>query len=271
MPSPSAEWPDTGNIDRSMRQDVWLQASTISSLGIVRRRMLLATLMSPGIMWRSRASAEAIIVIENGDSRTIINNGNSRVVVANDQTKTEERRPRAYSGIKLNIPAELTFAPSSTTFLRLTGPSNILPLVTSDTEDGELIIGLEESVSLSSPIRIIAGSPQLHAVSVAGSGLVRAVGLSGGALRLSVSGSGSITAAGKAETVDIRIGGSGNVDASAVVASRLIAQISGAGSIRASATRGVIADISGSGGILVRGEPPERNVTVAGSGRVYFR
>ncbi len=265
------EWHGKGEIGRSLTRDGRLAAPAISSRGIVRRRLLLATLMSPGIMWNSRTSAETTIVIENGVGVTITNNGNSRIVVANDETKTEERRPQAYSGIRLDIPAELTFAPSSTTFLKITGPSNVLPLVTSATTDQELVIGLKESVSLRAPIRIIAGSPALHAVSVAGSGIVRALGLSGRQLRLSVSGSGSITTAGKAETVDIRISGSGDVDTSAVAALRLTAEISGAGSIRASARLGVVANISGSGGIVVLGDPPERNVNVAGSGHVYFR
>jgi hypothetical protein len=236
----------------------------------MRRRMLLPTLMSLGMSWKTRTFAATIIVIENGGGGTTVDNGNSSIIVANDETKTEERKPRVYSGIKLSIPAELTFAPSISTFLRIMGPSNILPLVTSETNNEELVIGLKKSVSLRSPIRIIAGSPHMEDVSVTGSGIVSAEGLCGKRLRLSVSGSGSITAAGKAETVDIRISGSGHVDASAVAALRLIADISGAGAIRASATRSVVASVSGSGNMVVRGDPPERHVSVAGSGRVYF-
>jgi Putative auto-transporter adhesin, head GIN domain len=272
MQPPPADRRYTGDIDRSLKPDRAPEAAAISSRGIVRRRLLLATLLSLGVMWKSKGSAKTTIVIENGvGETTITDSGNSPIVVANDEIRTEERRPQAYSGIKLDIPAELTFAPSSATFLRITGPSNILPLVTSETEDEELVIGLAESVSLRSPIRIVAGSPQLNVVNVAGSGMVKAVGLSGRPLRLSLSGSGSITAAGKAETVDVRISGSGDVDASAVSALRLIAEISGAGSLRASATRGVVADISGSGAMVVRGDPAERKINVAGSGRVHFQ
>ncbi len=235
------------------------------------RRMLMAAAILMGLVWTRGSPAQTTIVIENGAGGSFTTSEDPRVVVGNNEIRTEERKSRAYAGIELDIPAELTFALANAPFLRITGPSNILPLVTSEIKDDELIIGLREPVSLSGPIQIEAGSSQLHAVSVAGSGMVRAVGLSGRPLRLSLSGSGSITAAGKAETVHIRISGSGEVDASAVDAPWLIADISGAGSIRASAMRGVVANISGSGSILVQGDPPERHVSIAGSGRVHFR
>lgn len=245
--------------------------SAIPSRDAARRRMLMAAAILMGLVWTPGSSAETTIVIENGAGGTFTTGKNPSVVVGNDNIRTEERKPGAYSGIELDIPAGLTFAPANAPFLRITGPSNILPLVTSEIKDDALIIGLRESVSLSAPIQIVAGSAQLRGVSVAGSGVVKAVGLSGRPLRLSLSGSGSITAAGKAETVDIRISGSGEVDASAVTVPWLIAHISGAGSIRASAMRGVVANISGSGSILVQGDPPERHVSIAGSGRVHFR
>lgn len=281
VPSWGRDPPDHRSLHRSAQEQInpapdrsspdGTAGSAIPARGAAWRRMLMAAVILISLVSTRGASAETTIVIENGAEGTFTTGTNPRVVVGNDDIRTEERKLRAYSGIELDIPAELTFAPANAPFLRITGPSNILPLVTSEIKDDELIIAMSEPVSLSAPIQIAAGSSQLHTLSVAGSGAVRAAGLSGTPLRLSLSGSGSITAAGRAETVHIRISGSGEVDASAVAAPWLIADISGAGSIRASAMRGVVANISGSGSILVQGNPPERHVSIAGSGRVQFR
>lgn len=82
---------------------------------------------------------------------------------------------------------------------------------------------------------------------------VALLGLQQASLDLEIEDSGDITAYGQVAHLEVEINGSGDVDASKLIADR--ASLS----------------VAGSGEILVRGNPPGRDHSVAGSGKIKFR
>lgn len=71
--------------------------------------------------------------------------------------------------------------------------------------------------------------------------------------------------------MEVEIAGSGDVDASELIADRASLSVAGSGDIEAFIRSEERARVAGSGGILVRGNPPLRDHSVAGSGKIKFR
>jgi hypothetical protein len=129
--------------------------------------------------------------------------------------------------------------------------------------------------------------PRLKAVTLDGSGSIRATGPTGprfaaeengsgdivveglraAETRLSLAGSGSIAASGSAPQLWIEASGSGAVDATRVAAGDLDVDASGSSSVRARASRRATIDASGSGSVRVEGTTDCR-VSKSGSGSV---
>jgi len=222
------------------------------------------------------ARADTVTITTNGSSSTVIINGQvvsggSGTTVAKGPIQTEDRAVADYSGIQLDAPANVTFSPSERTRVMVTAPADILKLIKTEVEGGTLVIALNGSIVLSAPIEIAASGPNLTAIDLTGAGTVKAVGLSGPDLNISLSGSGGVTADGEVGQVGIRISGSGDVDVAAIPASSVSGVITGSGTIRAFARERIRATITGSGTFIVSGNPPQRETNVIGSGDILFR
>jgi hypothetical protein len=92
----------------------------------------------------------------------------------------------------------------------------------------------------------------------------------GKSLDLNILGSGTVVAAGKANSVSVTVSGSGDVDVRALQAKDFSGVISGSGNVRAYASDAARVTMSGSGDIRVAGNPMRRSVERSGSGQVEF-
>lgn len=113
--------------------------------------------------------------------------------------------------------------------------------------------------------------PEAPAIKIQGSGDVTLLDLQQAGLELEIEGSGDIAAYGQVARLEAEIAGSGDVDASELVVDRASLSIAGSGDIEAFVRSEVRARVAGSGDIVVRGNPPRRDHSVAGSGKIKFR
>ncbi len=242
------------------------------------RTTMRAALAASGLVASAACCARAgtVVITTEGSSSTVVINGHvvsgsTNVTVAKGPIKTEERTVAVFSGIEVDAPAEVTFSPAATPHVTVTAPADILALIETEVQDGTLVIGLRGSVVLASPILVAVRGPGLAAIGLAGAGRVKATGLSGPDLSISLSGSGAVAANGAVGRIGIRLSGSGDVDVAAIRAADVSAAITGSGSIRAFASASVEAELTGSGEFIVFGNPPQRATRVTGSGEVLFR
>lgn len=229
------------------------------------------------------AATASTTVISNGKGNTVMRYVSGGTVIINGKivsgegitasgpAQSESRTVGAYLGLAIDAPADMQYTVSSVRSFQVVAPTNILPLVTTSVTNNVLTIGLNGSVVLMEPIKIVASGPSLESVKLSGSGDIRLIGLAGKALRLKISGSGNIDAAGNVEKVAVVITGSGGVDASSLVAQEVNIELSGSGSVEAHATKAAVVDLTGSGSVKIAGNPAQRNVDKSGSGRVVFR
>lgn len=113
--------------------------------------------------------------------------------------------------------------------------------------------------------------PSVAEVTIKGSADVALFDLDQRALELKISGSGDIDADGRVDELVIEVSGSGDIDATGLDAQRVDISVAGSGDVDVQAKVAVRARLTGSGDMKIRGNPPERDVKVWGSGDVRFK
>lgn len=112
--------------------------------------------------------------------------------------------------------------------------------------------------------------PQAPAIRIKGSGDVTLYDLRQSQLHLAIQGSGDIAAFGQVEHLEVQVTGSGDVDGRNMTATSAILAVTGSGEIHAHVVGSVKAVVTGSGDILIQGNPTRRDHSVTGSGQICF-
>jgi len=201
---------------------------------------------------------------------------------------TEIRPAAGFDRISLPINATVIYIQDSVYSLKVTGQSNILAVLTTDVKDGELEIDFKKNVLRHNTVTVEVHAPELHGLSLSGSGNITVGPLTTSLLRMKISGSGnmylqSLTAeqvesaisgsgdievtAGTANAQTCTISGSGDINTLGLQAQHSITKISGSGDITIHSQQTLGATISGSGDIRYLGTPV-MNVNISGSGSV---
>jgi hypothetical protein len=150
----------------------------------------------------------------------------------------------------------------------VTTDDNLIDKVRTEVRDGALVVDLERgSYEFRSGVVVEVTVPELERLEISGSGDASLDGLACHGLKLSVSGSGNVTANGTVDALTADVSGSGDIDASRVVARAATVSISGSGDIEVQASETLDANISGSGDVRYRGSAAVRS-HVSGSGEV---
>lgn len=186
---------------------------------------------------------------------------------------TEQRDVDAATAIELATSGDVTVTRGDTASLTITAGEGILPHLTSDVEDGVLVLGVDDEVRWGSPGRVEYELvlPELEAISITGSGDVSADGATGELLVVNLEGSGGVQVRGvDVEAVSVAIAGSGGVDLAGRAESQDVS-IEGSGSYSGGslATSAAVVAIDGSGGATLD-VSSTLEVAIGGSGSVTY-
>lgn len=202
--------------------------------------------------------------------------------------KTEMRDVSGFRGVELGFSGDVEVRVSDTYSVEVHAQENLLPLLKTEVEDGNLNIYFSENVSRSEGVKVLVSGPSFHHFSVGGSGEIKVVtpiqsekmelALAGsgelalpqatlGSLHCTVSGSGGIEVGGTANATEVEVSGSGDVDAKGLTTNELRVAIAGSGSVKAHVVQVLKADIAGSGDVYYSGDPHVES-NISGSGDV---
>jgi hypothetical protein len=146
---------------------------------------------------------------------------------------------------------------------------NLLHRVTTKVQSGTLVIGnIPGSFTTKSPMRVEVDVPTLNALALTGSGNIVINNIEAESLKVTLSGSGTLTASGTATRLDVRVGGSGTTQFTRLFAKDVRAVVSGSGSIFITATKSLDASVPGAGAILYAGNPQNVTKSITGSGTI---
>jgi hypothetical protein len=178
------------------------------------------------------------------------------------------RHVPAFTSVELAAGNDVAVHAGARRAVTVQGDANLLRLVTTEVRDGKLVVGARGSFSTVAPMRVDITVPALEALSLSGSGRLVADGVDVPRLAVFLDGSGIVAASGRAGRVVADLGGSGDIDLHRLAARDVRAGVSGSGRIRVDATRSLHAQVTGSGVVVYRGDPPRVFTSIRGSGSV---
>ncbi len=193
-------------------------------------------------------------------------------VQGSGKVKTETRNLPAFKSISSggSYDVEVTVGPKQS--VTVSADDNLLPVITTEVESGDLKIGSNKNFSSHSPIKIVITVPSLNSMVLAGSGACSLKGVKENDLTLRISGSGNITAEGYAKSLTAEITGSGNINTTALRADAADARVTGSGGIDIQPIKSLKATITGSGNIsYTSNKGLTVSKTVTGSGQISER
>ena len=184
---------------------------------------------------------------------------------------TQAREHSGFTAIALSAPVDVELTLGERESVVLEGDEEVLARIETAVEQGALHIRRKPGTSgwnSLGPVRARVTARQIHALSIAGSGDIKAAQLSNDSLAIAISGSGDVSiGGGKVQSLNVSIAGSGNVKAAKLDAQSVSVKISGSGDALVWARQSLAVKVAGSGDVSYYGDPSVAQ-SVAGSGNV---
>ena len=183
--------------------------------------------------------------------------------------KTETRQVSGFTKISFSGVGALNITQAGAESLTISAEDNLLPLLTSTVSGGVLSLGVKPGSTIrpSRPIVYTLTVTKLDDVSLSGAGSITAQGIKSTGLSVMLSGAGSMTIGGSAQSQTVIVSGLGSYQAKGFQTASTQVTISGAGSAVVSASQTLNAVVSGAGSITYYGSP-QVTKSVSGVGSI---
>jgi hypothetical protein len=194
---------------------------------------------------------------------------NTETIRGSGVIKAETRDVADFSEVESAGSADVRVERGDEDALTVEADDNILPLIETTVKDGKLRLKMKDNVSVNTtkPIVFRIATRRLNAVAISGAGNIDAKNVDATSFSITISGSGTITASGKTETLAVTISGSGAVDTLHMPAKTVKATVTGDGDIDVHADEKLDVNIVGSGSIEYTGSP-QISRRIVGSGNI---
>jgi hypothetical protein len=183
---------------------------------------------------------------------------------------SESRNVSGFEEVELQGVGNLSIQQTGSESLIVEAEEDVLPKIRTEVRNNRLIIGPKPSTNLqiTEPINYKLTVKDLNALKLSGSGDINAEGISTDELAITISGAGSLKAAGETDGQDIYISGAGNYEAEDLESKEVKIDVGGAGSAIVNVSDELDAKVSGSGSVKYMGAPTTVKQDVTGAGRV---
>lgn len=188
--------------------------------------------------------------------------------------ESQTRDLSGFSSLYLDCDADVTYIQDSTYQVSLSGQQNIVAVLETRVDEGQLRISYLREVRKHDGLRIVIHSPKMNSCTIAGSGNISTTsGYTGTTIGFYISGSGNITTGTlNCSSLDTKISGSGNITIGGGSSNSCVHNITGSGNIVALEHKSstVTAKITGSGNITVN-VSDKFDATISGSGTIKYK
>ena len=215
-------------------------------------------------MKKAQVVTFALLTIFIGSSCRYIGKG----VRGSGNRRTEKRDLASFKSIEAAGAFEVNIVSRQTQSFEIEGDDNLLPIIMTDVNDGNLRIHSDTQYNASKPIAIRISIPDLEKYTSAGAGDIHITNLKNDRLVLSNTGAANIEAAGQTKFVDIKSSGAGNIETQKLQAERAKVTVAGAANVDVFASQQLDVSVSGIGSVTYSGNPPVVNKSVSGIGSV---
>lgn len=184
------------------------------------------------------------------------------------QPKAEVREVGAFAAIRASGAYTLEVSVGKARRVEVRGDDNIVPLVSTQVSDGDLLIEMSKQTRPVLPLIVAISSPELTDLHLSGAVDLSAEGLRGERFSLELTGAGKAQLKGRVKVFEVKASGAADLLADALVAESVGLSISGAGRADVHATRSLKAEVSGAGRVRYKGNPAQVKPHVSGMGSV---
>jgi hypothetical protein len=185
--------------------------------------------------------------------------------------KTEKRSLTAFNSIEVICHGSIKVDTQGQEGLEISGDDNIIPLITTEVNNGTLYIRSSKDYDPQDKLEILISAPNLKSFVFAGAGESTISNVKNDRMEIAITGAGSLTASGETKEADITLSGAGSVDAKNLRALSARVNATGAGSVDVYATEQLDAKAFGVGEINYYGKPKTVNRQAVGIGGINER
>lgn len=189
-------------------------------------------------------------------------------VSGSGNTVTEKRNIVGFKAVdvggvfKVEITAQKDFG------LEIEADDNLMPLITTEVEDGVLKIESEKRISSHNPIRIRISAPNIENLESSGASNVTITNLKNAALSIDSSGASKINVEGETSILTIDVSGASNISAGDLKAVDANIEASGACHVDVNVSGDLKSEASGASRIVYSGTPKNIEKKTSGASRV---
>ena len=181
---------------------------------------------------------------------------------------SETRVVANFTSIEASGVGKLSVRVGDSESLRITADNNLLPLIKSEVREGVLILSSKSGFKSKNEITYEVSAKTIKRLENSGTVSIDARGFTGGELAVETSGVGSITLAGRVDSLNAGLSGVGSLEAEELVADRVKTSLSGVGSASVRAEKSISGNVSGVGSLTWKGAATDVTTSVSGIGRV---
>ena len=184
---------------------------------------------------------------------------------------SETRVVPAFDGVTAAGAADVDVAVGGEPRVVVHADDNVLPNITTEVENGMLVISQTEPIDTATTPRVEVTAPSLSTLRLTGAGDLIVAEHDYERLDVSLTGAGTLRGTGSAERLELMLSGAGDIELEALVAADVSAMLSGAGNIVVHVTRSLDAKVMGVGTISYAGEPADVKRAIMGPGTIIAR
>jgi Putative auto-transporter adhesin, head GIN domain len=220
------------------------------------------------------AGGISLVVDAQTVTQTIITNQisyggtNANPIKGNGIMAKEKRAVDPFHAIKIEGAMNVNYRRAASVQVEVIGDQNLLPIITTQVDQGILVVSAKQSYQTQQPITIELSSPHLTAATLQGAGELVLKDVSETSLHLELQGSGNVNVEGGVEQLSVHTKGSGDVNAKALESIHADLQVKGSGNIITTVKKSLTASVVGSGNITYFGHPKKVDPHLAGSGDI---
>ena len=213
-----------------------------------------------------------IVVLMSLITACISSAGPVETIQGSGNVVTEERVVSGFTAVSLQGVGELIIDQTGSESLSITADDNLLPYIETRVRGGKLIIRIQDKTLFNNVTELTyhVTVNAIDSVELDGAGNVEVSHLDTNNWRVNLSGTGSITASGKADKQDIEINGAGTYTADELTSQEATVRHSGAGMVVLQVSDQLDVHIDGLGTVEYIGNPTVTK-TINGLGTVRQR
>ena len=185
------------------------------------------------------------------------------------ENRNHHRTPGPFHRVVLQAAASVVVGVGPAESVTVLAEPSVAERITTEARGGELVIGSRGNYS--GEVKVEVAAPDLDGVVLAGSGAIDVSGVDAARFEVEITGTGDVTARGRADEVLVGVPGAGRVRLFDLAGARVAVSLTGSGSIEVTASESLQASLSGAGTVRYAGSPSQIQTQVTGAGRVEQR